>query len=477
MFTDTIRTTALTGDLADSLFPHITGQSYMNDTSMVATLRALLGERISRRDGANKISVYFRSCQRVHDWSVEPESAVWEITGSELMPDTLYINSIAVFNDEQRKKELDGISEHFVRTFPDFRLLPRITEFYSKSFFVVCYINPETRTTVLIVDRLNLAKLHYLESATLAFLPWYFSSEERCGEDEIRLIRSLGMKESGEYLAAVAKIAEKYDFREMRIRALLPGFESRFERMEIERVQNQIQEINESIDRLFRQFRDKNRERDELNVRYLGLTCKADAEDAKGSEIMEFFLANKRLDLVSVSDRNLKFLITGYLYFWDKDEAQRCIDNPRSFLYRNSSLPDEDMKLLMEEIFVRESVKLRFCGGWDLELSGRGYPLTEYSYGPGYETYMPNPHLDKYGCSGNYLGAVNQCLQHNDYIAAIGECQASVGSLNWSDYTVMDTFTSKIRSTRAPKCIELPDGKLVSPRQAITWAKKQQTES
>lgn len=470
MFSETIRNTPLSGGMADSVFPNITGEAYQGDTTMVATLRALLGQRI----GDGSISFQIHQCNRNHDLKDDNTAQiVYDMTG-DLYADTVKICSAYQYDDGKRKAELEFVTSHFTEAHPDFRQLEKIGEFYRRSFFVSCFINPETRTAVLIVDRLNTAKLHYLECSVLAFLPWYFSARDGVSDLEMRLIRSLGMKASREYLACIAEFAKQYDFRSMRIRALLPGFETRFDRAELQRVEQSIRALEEELNRLNQRFRDKIQERDDLNIRYLGLDQKIKTGATGDSEIMEYFLSNKHLDLLEASDSRMRFLVSGHLAFWDKDQARRYIANSHSLLYKGDGGDgDQNMKILMEAVFLDESVKIRFCGGWDFNLRGSADVLAEYDYGPDYDTYLPNPHLNRFGCIGTYRSIINECLQRNDYISAISQCLASVGSLNWSDSVVMREFVNNIKDRHAPACVELPDGKVVTPKEATEWIRAQ----
>ena len=74
----------------------------------------------------------------------------------------------------------------------------------------------------------------------------------------------------------------------------------------------------------------------------------------------------------------------------------------------------------------------------------------------------------KYACLGNYQRTINECLLEHDYISAIEQCVASCKSLNFGDYTVMDTFMDKMyRGTQ--KCIVLPSGETVTIKKAVEW--------
>ena len=66
------------------------------------------------------------------------------------------------------------------------------------------------------------------------------------------------------------------------------------------------------------------------------------------------------------------------------------------------------------------------------------------------------------------------------YIGAVSQCVASCKSLNFGDSVVMGEFMESLYGTRTSlnnKCIELPNGSTVTPKEAIAWLKKQEEES
>ncbi len=92
---------------------------------------------------------------------------------------------------------------------------------------------------------------------------------------------------------------------------------------------------------------------------------------------------------------------------------------------------------------------------------------------------MPNTHIDRYACLGNYNTEINRMLQNGNYIGAIEQCVASCKSLNWADITVMRTFMETMwgNSVYSNRCIELPDGRVVNPADAIHWLEEQDSVS
>lgn len=69
---------------------------------------------------------------------------------------------------------------------------------------------------------------------------------------------------------------------------------------------------------------------------------------------------------------------------------------------------------------------------------------------------------------------------NRDYIGALEQCVASCKSLNWGDSTVMGTFMNTMWNSDDGynnRCIELPDGRVVKPAEAIKWLEQQEAEN
>ena len=111
-----------------------------------------------------------------------------------------------------------------------------------------------------------------------------------------------------------------------------------------------------------------------------------------------------------------------------------------------------------DAIFIDQVLKLRFCCAYRIRLGERVEGLRNYNYNESYETYIPNPHIDRYSCLGNYERTMNERLADNDAIGAIEQCISSCKSLNFADSTVMEVFMERMcgrNGYRHNKCIEL----------------------
>ena len=454
MFKANITQTPFTTDAANACFQNITGQPFGYDVSFLATLRALLAPRMGEEDRINLVfgsSNFEAGALR----GVSDERAVSAICGSYYLSDRgqLIIHSLKG-NQEGNEASFGAIEKKFTSVYDGYHRQEKLKVFYRKSFNLDCYINPELKSTIVFVENLDNKKMHYLQVTILAMMPWYLDQEAGMTEEELALVYSMRETNPDKYNQCLAKMAEEYDFRSGRIRQLLNGFESRFEKMECDRVQREIDTYDAKIIELNNSIGDYLRYRNDSCIRLMGL--KAKIAEGGESEIMEYFLCNRHLILERVTNTDMYFAVKDYLEYFDSDMAERIIRN----------------QILME-IFVSENprLRIRFCAAYRFALNGSVEALRNHDFGFEFDGYMPNTHINNYQCLGNYQRAINDMLRKRDYIAAVEQCVASCKSLNWGDSAVMEGFMNTFWN--GFKCIELPDGSVVKAEQAIQWLEEQ----
>ena len=485
MFKTSIQTTPLTTDAANAFFSNINGQRFGVDNSFLATLRALVAPRI--QEGETLTLSFGRSTYSSSDILGKPGDRVVSVICKDYdlidMRGCIVIHSLSSDSDSN-KTNLKILESYFTGHYTGYYRLEKIKEFYRKSFNVDCYVNPENKSVIVFVDKLDNKKLHYLQISILAFLPWYFDPAAGVSELEMELLYALRETTPEKYEACLARIAEKYDFKTARIRQLLSGFETRFELIECDRVRSEITSYDQQINHLNDQIGILLSSRNDSCIRLLGLETKI-ANGGGESEIMDYFLCNSKLCLENVTDTDMYFSVKDYLTYFDQDMAERAINNPNSFVYRSSreeersSISTEGMKRLMTEIFLSETPRLRikFCAAYRFSLNGSVSPQRRHTFEHEFSDAMPNTHIDGFACMGNYVRPINTLLQKQDYIGAIEQCIASCKSLNWGDSPVMGQFMRAMWGGNDyghnNRCIELPDGKVVNPVEAIRWLEEQ----
>ena len=195
----------------------------------------------------------------------------------------------------------------------------------------------------------------------------------------------------------------------------------------------------------------------EADTRLFGLDMKIESGSGE-SEIMDYFIRNKKLYLEEVCDTTMEFAVKDYITFFDEEMAKMAIDNDSSYIYRpergmSTVIPPKDMKMLMTAVFIDQEIRMKVCAAYRFRLDGGVSAL----------------------CLGGYEKQINTFLKSNDYIGAIEQCVASCKSLNFGDGAVMREFMKRLYKTSDyssnVKCFELPDGRVVEPKEAIEYLK------
>lgn len=486
MFKLSVAETPFTTSAADDFFNNITGEDFIGDSSFVATLRALVTPRMQSED---HLRLYFANSRMSEDSvNSSPASAVVStVFDEDEYPDEgryIIIHNLRSVRQADNLAVIECLKRNFTsRNRDGWVLLDKVTEFYRKSFNVICFINPNIRAVTIFVDLLDLRKLHYLQCSIFAFLPWYFDPAAGVSPIEMELIQSLREKTSDAYLACLCRMAEQYDFRAAKIRRLLAGFETRYEETRCAEVRNQLARYIDAINQYNREIEGLLGSMRESEIELLGLETKI-ASGSEESEIMDYFMCNKRLVLESVSGSYMDFVVKDYLSYFDEEMAKRCIDNENSFVYRPDGnrdvrriIPPDKMKRLLYAIFIDQKLKLKICAAYRFKLNGSVQALSHHSFGWECRDFMPNPHINRYSCMGNYSRTINNLLVEHNYIGAIEQCIASCKSLNFGDSTVMTEFMRTLYGTSSNNynncCIELPDGSVVKPVDAVLWLDQQ----
>lgn len=481
MFRTTIRSTPFISDAANDFFSNITGASFNGDVSFLSTLRALVAPRM-QDDEKLEFIISLSSYSAEQIASVSTSRAVGAICSDRTCRADSVI--LTIFNNnaqEDNFANLELIKSSFCSVYPEWHRLEKITEFFRKAFYVLCFVKPDTKQVYLFTENINMRQYHYLQCAVLAFLPWYFDQKKGVEPEEMELIKSLREKTQEQYQDAIAKLAEKYDFRSAKIRKLLAGFETRYERQEVDKTQSDIADCLRHIESLNQTISEFLRKKHELEIRLLGLETKI-ASGSGESEIMEYFLSNNKLILCDVDDQSITFIAKDYLTFFDEEMAGTMIENHDSYIYVprgrrcNRLIPEDDMEMFMRAV-IEQKIRIKFCAAYRLTLnSGFGVgAISGYDYGAECRDCTPNPHIDAYACMGNYVRTINDFLADNNYIMAIEQCIASCKSLNFGDSAVMSEFMARIYGMSNydvnMRCVELPNGNTVTPKEAIEFLK------
>ena len=481
MFKTEISSSPMMNEPANTLMNNIRGDRFMGDCSFIVTMRSLLYNRVPKDE-----SIIFKVSRS--DYTAEDVGRtrkrdmvknICNHNGQIGNKGTFALHYFSNMNNAYNTACFNVIAEEFENTYPGYKKLELITVFYKKAFPVVCFINEELKSVALFVEQMDYRRFHYLQCAILPMVPWYFDKAAGITPEEKALVESLAGNSPDVYKDCVAKIYETFDFRSELIRQQLGGFELRFIKDALDASEGQYRDIAARIADFNRRLDEELAKMTDMNFRISGMRQKLEEGKDDDSEIMEYFLRNKNLSLISCSGSRIDFIVRTKLEYFDPEMAEGAINNNNSLLYtRGGRVGREDRKMLYKAIFLDGTISINVCAAFQLSIGGGVNARGHYNFGEDFNNCMPHPHIDEYSCMGDYTRIINELMQRHDYIMALEQCIASARSLNFADSTVLGYFIRVLmdEDDRA-RCLGLPDGRIVKPSEAVKWLKEKKADA
>lgn len=470
MFREIITGTSLSTPAANEYFDsRIYGDSFNGDVTFVSTLRAVLDTRMPEGDHV---------CFRVRGYAFDGTNASNECDRA--LRNVVGDNMITVLNvDGNSEFGISALRERFTHS-QGWKIIDVVTALFRKSFDVLCAVNPTSKSVIICAARLSMKRFHLLQCAILGMIPWYYDPEKGTTDEEKELFYALQQDQTSErYMAAIDKFAAKYNFEYERMRKLLNGFEQRIEQTRLRDTEDRITSLRSDIACWNDRIGDALKQMNELNIIVLGLRAKID-NTGEESELLEYFSCNKRLVLDNVNGSRIYFSVKDYLVYFDEEAVLSQMNNRRSALYSyadNYNINRDEIRRLIQAVFIDQIIKIRFCAAYYFDLDGTIKGLSQHEFDKSFSTYMPNPHIQRFSCLGDYARSINTLLRDNNYIGALEQCTSSCKSLNWYDGAVMSDFFEKLcgsYNSDSKKWFEIPDGRVLSMKEVLKWLHEQE---
>jgi len=484
MFNQCIRSSELmlTSEHAGNLFESVGGDLYREDVTFVAVLRALLLKRIEL--GNNRVTFRnLRAGYTKYDYENNPFYRIFDaIFGSRNRSDTVY--AVSVDNDDP-EFALDCIRKNFKglnRTgFNSAEELVDVEQYFEKlGITTVVFIVPEVKLSYIFVKRMTIKSYHAIQSFIPRYMPWYFK-DKPLEAIEISLLESLQKKGSQSFIETMAAIADNFNLRETLIRSMLNGFEKRANRARLQSIERDIDNTNVQIDDIIANYRRLIKQLEGYRITQTGLKAII-AQGCESNELAEFFIGNKSVEIINTYEQMIHFHIKTYLVNFDPEMYSRFVDNNFSHIWNERDYSPffrekAVRRKLMDALFSDEPVlKVRMCAYFAIDMRGMVDTERNHYFGDDYNSYIPNTHLNRHSCIGNNRPLIEERLRDGDPIGAIMQCIASAGSINIAEGVTFGPFLDQLFTT-SEKVIELPDGKNVSPQEAVEWLNAQDPNS
>lgn len=461
-----INASCITSDAANCHFLSVSDRSVREDVSLLATFRAVCEPHMKEREA------FTLSSMEVYRDKDIPSP----------LPSSLKI--ICVQNEDKEKavEMIEAAASNLV----SFEKVERLSVFFKQKGAVVDgYVNSVSKSSIVYVASASLSLYHYVVSSIVTVLPYIFNGEKPT-EDEMDVLKCLQRNEVS-FEDAVKKIVDKCDFKKEFIMKSLTGFGANDAKKRASRLERDIDSQRERIRSCKREL---NRVINELSVmteRYNSVLATISSKE-NDTDLAELFIRSKNIDLISVEEvgekTNIRFSVTSYMNNFDGDMIERNIAGDRDRIIRpddrdySDDIPDDDMLLLMREIFVNQKLKIKFCAQYIISSDGNVEPVGGADL-RNYIDCIPNPHIQRFECMSAYTQYVCEEIEAGNFAGAVAQCVASCGSLNVGDPPVFRVFMRALYRGEDDcgaiynnKCIELPDGTVVAPKDAIAYLKK-----
>ena len=476
MFNKQIRETVFTSEVAARLFSNMTATNTV-DQSFLTTLRALCHKRLPSNETVHlNCRSLFLSEQEITNASTS-HCMTWFLQNVPLYPvETSHnIHIVHTIYPEAGAKMMDvlkasaGIGRRYMT---DYTRRDDLHVFFGRKTKALFYTDESERNTIIFTGKLELKQFHVLQMMIPKYLPRLFA-DSPLTQMEIDLLKSLGSKYAVEYEAMIMEFSKDLDIRAEVIRTKLAGFETVFERQRVAALKTEISSYQKDYEHYLSLMRDSHNNMQERMYTLAGLENSIGTRSGD-SELMEYFMCNKNLTIIQIQDTVIKFVAHGYVDVYDEDAFEQYASNHDGFLYRNihSEIQDEDMEKLYRAIFSDGVYKLRICAAYIVDMRTGLKALQHYSFPTESQTYLPNPHIQSFGCIGSYEGRFQEYMNKRDYVGAIDQAVVSARNLNFYDSSVMARFAEEFSRTNIT-CLEAVDGRLLTPREAITELEEQ----
>ena len=473
------------------MFENVKGGKYRtgngDDQVMLATMRAVLSRRLPNGVTFNaKISQLFISNDVIEDpvphmngvakiaMSSQEDITINDLKNSFMM---MYVNDVS---DESVERIVDSVRAK-VLEIPGWAIHEKQDKYLNQYFKMVAVLNAENNTAIVVCKKPSIDHWHLMAS----MIPAYFSQlfkDIPLETSEKEMLHALTMHGSQTWLSKMATLEDFYNIREMKIEQMVGNFERREREAQKEAVENEIVQLRNAIEQNVRQHRDLVNRMDEANVRRNGFVYAISNTD-DDHELIEFFKSNKSLDVIEVNGSRITYVVRTYYENFGsngEDEYETYRSNDR-FWYENEPNANkeifgsvENRKKFLDALIIDKKFKMLMCAVYHLDIRGSIDTTSGYEYPNNCADYVRNYHLDYHHCFGDYRRVIEDYIKRGDTIGAITATIASAKSVNIGESgPTFNPMMAKVFSS-TKKCIELPDGKHVTPVQAMAWLEAQE---
>ena len=325
-----------------------------------------------------------------------------------------------------------------------------VSQYLSQFGRTKIYLSERRKRIVAFVDRrATNIWIQALESVMCRLMPWYCPAD--LPEEEQKFCASIAVDNKAVtqeekieiFVRYVNEVAEKINFRDLKLHKLLDGVTDKARKSRILALQDIVTGRRNSINRL---MRDLAQHYTQLDEDILELNALENAEPEPNNAMFTFFSNHKQVHLLNVYDNKLRFGVDDTLEFYDEEEFERLINNHHSFLYDFEG----DIRNGLKAIFAERKGVIRVNAVFNLQQ----FKLVDPCEGESFvNDSMPNPHIYFYGCSGGNSQYYSQYADSGDWDLGIEQAISATKNLSWGDSTVCRRMIEWLQYDNVNPCI------------------------
>jgi len=460
----------LTSEVSDRLFSNIIASNVL-DQSFLSTLRILLHKRLPQNETVWLNCISINRTEQDVSFATTTGCMYW------FVPNTISQQAESEYSITIVHAKFPSVGEKMLeivranagigrRYMSNYTRRDDLQVFYARKAKALFYTDVAERNTVIFAETMELKQFHVLQMMIPKYLPTLFANNPLT-ESEILLLKSTANKSAVEYEKLIEKFTNELDIRSEIIRSKLTGFETRFERMRADELRNEINIFQNEYALYLSKAREVAEKIQSQKYTLAGLECSIE-KHAGDSELIEYFMCNKNLTIANATGTKIEFIAHGYADIYDLDAFEAYVDNLDGYFYNGlfTAITRTQMRKLYMAIFSECVYKLRICAAYAADMRTGLRAFRDYIFPHESRTYFPNPHIQLFACLGTYAGRFQEYMQKQDYVGAIDQAVVSARNINFYDSMVIASFAREFSSTSI-KCLEKPDGTLLSPMEAI----------
>lgn len=486
MFATSYSQSPLVGAAANEIFPRIKDDtSNLGDVTILATMRVLLYDRL--KEDQEAALVQREVSPSAIDGDLE-QSLAAAFSGYDLehAENTLFIVNAQANSDAEKKALIDKFKG--VKSLCGMK--PKVVfekGLFDKVMKSKAYVDEERSCTLIFVaGGMTSIASHAIAVLTPRYFDRFFDHDADghvvLTENEDLLIKK-GLSEdkrSDSFVSAVQRFVERFDFRTPEIKARLDGFEKKYAKSRAQsldrQIENSIQTIQDLNTQYARAVRKKRNLIEQRAAIMLGLE-----EDKNDNALMNYFLSNKNLLLLSADEGVLKFYAKTPLANFDTETMKHLLERTdradRCDMYTcgDKSVRRADRDLLFKAIFIDESIRVWLFGQFTLQCGEytEVSASSRFAQPPEMRDCCPNPHLYRHACMGENQRYANDALADSDFVLAMEQTIGAVASVNINESVTAGPWMENLLNDRYGRFFETRDGRRMNFTEVMAYLKEE----